>query len=321
MRPGDGRPARRRCRDGPDRAPAPGGRDGRSAPGRCAAAHGRASPGSRGGWLSPDHAVCVSVVTEVLIPIKHLVNGATIAQVPVDEVIYWHVELDGHDILLAEGLPAESFLDTGVRAGFENGSDPVTLHPDFAPRSHADFCRPLVQGGALVTAMRAQLATRAAVLGWIITRDPDLHLVADGAVIRPVVSGDVARFSLPAGTRSARLMSRTYTPDLLDSTSGDRRRLGVPLRGLLMRDRVGFARDVAVDDPALAAGLSYVPGQEGDQWRWTDGSAMLPAALWAGAQGDLTLEVALVSASHWTGDGVYASQASGPAVDGCALAA
>lgn len=273
-------------------------------------------------WLSPDHAVCVSVVAEVLIPIKHLVNGATIAQVPVDEVTYWHVELDSHDVLLAEGLPAESFLDTGVRSGFENGSDPVTLHPDFAPRSHADFCRPLVQGGALVAAVRAQLATRAAALGWTISRDPALHLVADGAVIRPVVSGDVARFALPAGTRSLHLMSRTYTPYLLDATSGDRRRLGVPLRGLSVRDGLGFSRDVALDDPALSAGFSFVQGEAGDLWRWTDGSAVLPAALWAGARGEVTLEVALVPASHWAGDGVYASQASaGPAAESRALAA
>jgi hypothetical protein len=31
---------------------------------------------------------------------------------------YVHVELDRHDILLAEGLPAESYLDTGNRAAF-----------------------------------------------------------------------------------------------------------------------------------------------------------------------------------------------------------
>ncbi len=35
-------------------------------------------------------------------------------------------------MLLAEGLPCESYLDTGNRAAFENGEAGVQLHPDFA---------------------------------------------------------------------------------------------------------------------------------------------------------------------------------------------
>ena len=45
-----------------------------------------------------------------------LVNGTTITQVEVDEVTYWHVELDSHDVILAEGPPAESYLEMGNRA-------------------------------------------------------------------------------------------------------------------------------------------------------------------------------------------------------------
>ena len=55
--------------------------------------------------LSPDHAVFVD---DVLIPIKRLINGTTIERVPMDEVTYYHIELLHHDVLLAEGLPAES---------------------------------------------------------------------------------------------------------------------------------------------------------------------------------------------------------------------
>ena len=54
--------------------------------------------------LSPDHAIFTD---GVLIPIKYLVNGTTIAQVPTAEVTYYHVELPHHDILLAEGMLAE----------------------------------------------------------------------------------------------------------------------------------------------------------------------------------------------------------------------
>jgi len=52
-------------------------------------------------WLSPNHAVFVD---DVLIPVKYLVNGGTIAQMPVDEVTWYHVRLPDHDLLLAEGL-------------------------------------------------------------------------------------------------------------------------------------------------------------------------------------------------------------------------
>ncbi len=74
--------------------------------------------------LSPDHAVFVD---DVLVPVRHLINGSTIVQEPVAEVTYYHVELATHDVILAEGLPCESYLDTGNRAVFVNGGA-ETLH-------------------------------------------------------------------------------------------------------------------------------------------------------------------------------------------------
>jgi hypothetical protein len=66
-------------------------------------------------WLSPDHAVCIDAT---LIPVRYLLNGASIEQDETSVIAYWHVELPGHDVILAEGLPAESYLDTGNRAAF-----------------------------------------------------------------------------------------------------------------------------------------------------------------------------------------------------------
>lgn len=103
-------------------------------------------------WLSPDHAVYVG---EVLIPIKYLINAATIAQVPVDEVIYYHLELPHHAILLAEGLPAETYLDTGDRLNFANGGRAVVPYPDFSSRRwDAEACAPLVIAGRELAAAR-----------------------------------------------------------------------------------------------------------------------------------------------------------------------
>jgi hypothetical protein len=79
--------------------------------------------------LSPDHAVYVN---EVLIPVKHLINGSTIVQVPMQRVTYYHVELPAHDVLLAEGLPAESFLDLRDGSNYANRLGPTRLHPDYS---------------------------------------------------------------------------------------------------------------------------------------------------------------------------------------------
>jgi hypothetical protein len=111
-------------------------------------------------FLSPDHAVFVD---GVLIPIKHLINGTTIAQVPVDEVAYYHVELERHGVLLAEGLTCESFLDTGTRGNFANGGGAITLHPDFSPLWwDAGGCAPLVVTGSTFEAVLRRLNKRAA---------------------------------------------------------------------------------------------------------------------------------------------------------------
>jgi T5SS/PEP-CTERM-associated repeat protein len=105
--------------------------------------------------LSPDHAVFTG---GVLIPVRYLVNGTTIVQEQWDRATYWHVELDRHDVLLAEGLPCESFLDTGQRAAFANGGTVANLHPDFSRRVwEADGCAPLVVAGPRLERVRAKL--------------------------------------------------------------------------------------------------------------------------------------------------------------------
>ena len=106
-------------------------------------------------WLSPDHAIYVN---GVLIPVKYLINRTTIVQVPVADVTYFHVELPHHAVLLAEGLPVESYLETGDRANFDNGGAPIRLHPEFASRAwEAHGCVPLVMAGPALEAARATL--------------------------------------------------------------------------------------------------------------------------------------------------------------------
>ena len=126
---------------------------------RIAAGAFGASLPARDLYLSPDHAVYVD---GVLIPVKHLINGTTIEQVPVSAITYFHVELPRHDVLLAECLPVESYLDIGDRSAFGNGGAAATLHPDFASRIwEAEGCAPLVVAGPTLAEVRQRLRERA----------------------------------------------------------------------------------------------------------------------------------------------------------------
>jgi autotransporter passenger strand-loop-strand repeat protein len=118
---------------------------------------------SRDLFLSPDHAVFAE---GSLIPVKHLINGDSLHQVSVDSVTYFHIEVPGHAILYAEGLPAESYLDTGDRASFWS-EGPIRLHPafgselqDIALVMDALACAPFRVVGPAVDRARRSLAAR-----------------------------------------------------------------------------------------------------------------------------------------------------------------
>ena len=102
--------------------------------------------------LSPDHAVYVD---HVLIPIRLLVNGRSIRQELADRISYHHIELARHDVLLATGMPAESYLEPGGRDRFANAGTVVTLHPDFSDRGpETHECAPLVHAGPVLDRVR-----------------------------------------------------------------------------------------------------------------------------------------------------------------------
>ncbi|ACL57047.1 Hint domain-containing protein [Methylobacterium nodulans] len=109
-------------------------------------------------WVSPKHAMFLD---GCLIPAVHLVNGVTITTAErVDSVEYWHVELDRHDVLLAEGAPSESFVDDHSRGMFHNAHTFAQLYPDTPPQE-AIYCAPRVESGYVLEAARRRLAERA----------------------------------------------------------------------------------------------------------------------------------------------------------------
>ena len=85
--------------------------------------------------------------------------AARITQVPVDHVTYYHIELPQHDVVLAQGLPAESFLDMKDGSNYANRSGPIRLYPDFTARMWEAFgCARLVVTGPELAAARALVA-------------------------------------------------------------------------------------------------------------------------------------------------------------------
>ena len=104
--------------------------------------------------VSPEHAMFLD---GLLIPARCLANGSTISQERGLELVdYFHVELDSHDVLLAEGAPSESFMDDDRRGVFHNASGVGALDPN-APRPDG-FCARRVEQGAELEAIRRRLA-------------------------------------------------------------------------------------------------------------------------------------------------------------------
>jgi hypothetical protein len=208
-------------------------------------------------FLSPEHAVYLAAI-DALVPIRCLVNGTTIA--PDDaaaEVTYYHLELDRHDVVLAEGLPAESWLDTGSRAAFENA--PVAaLFPTFvsppADIYAAHGYARLLEAGPEIDTARAMLARRAAAIG---------HPVAGEMTLRVSAAGRVEA-TLDPGTRFVRIRSAS------GFVGADLRRLGA----LVTDVAIGAAR-VDMADRRLRQGFHETEQHGAQCVRWTDGDAVI----------------------------------------------
>jgi hypothetical protein len=157
--------------------------------------------------LSPDHALFCD---DVLIPVQQLINGATIVQEKAERIHYFHIELDRHAVVLAEALPAESYLNTGNRQQFENGGGAISLFPDFAPNDAENGCAPRRTRGAIVENVSRRVWQRAVALG-AQARRPEISVEAGGRRLRAaMVSGRLHRFLLPADATEARIIAPAH---------------------------------------------------------------------------------------------------------------
>ncbi len=234
-------------------------------------------------WLSPDHAVFVD---GVLVPIRLLINRTTIAQIAMPAVTYFHVELQQHGIILADGLPAESYLDTGNRTIFENAGSVMHLHPDFSgvertrPEARQAFA-PLAVRHDQTEPVWRRLTARAKALGHPAfqqktTSNAEFRLEVAGRAIRPFVATDSRYvFAVSPKTDVVQIVSRFAAPSETRPWLDDRRRLGVSIGGIVLKGG-GNMLEISVDHPALDRGWHNPECDGQNLWRWTNGNARLP---------------------------------------------
>ncbi len=179
-------------------------------------------------YLSHGHALYFE---GALIPVEHLINHRSILWDDAARVVeYYHVELKDHDVLFAEGAPAETYHDSGNRAFFHNArpaSKAGADKPTFAPVLH---------DGDLVGEVWAKLFARAG--GRIernTTDDPDLH----PRFWRPASGIDILT-AIAAAASTAISMWSTSRP-----TGGDAAGRGRAARSDLVAARVRPARSSA----------------------------------------------------------------------------
>ncbi|MDR9404177.1 MAG: Hint domain-containing protein [Halothece sp. Uz-M2-17] len=92
-------------------------------------------------YTSPDHALYLE--EGILANAGALMNGVSIIQIEPEEekFYYYHVELDRHALLLAEGALAESYLAQGDRLMYDNGDEYAGLYPEETARLPLSYPR------------------------------------------------------------------------------------------------------------------------------------------------------------------------------------
>ncbi len=112
-------------------------------------------------WISPHHAMYLS---GMLIEAKDLVNGVSVVQADsVERVEYFHVELETHDVIIAEGALSETYIDIDNRLMFNNAHEYRLLYPDAAPVA-LPYCPPRCEEGYAIEAARRIIGLRAGLI-------------------------------------------------------------------------------------------------------------------------------------------------------------
>ncbi|WP_431282541.1 Hint domain-containing protein [Humitalea sp. 24SJ18S-53] len=115
-------------------------------------------------FLSPSHAL---VIDGVLVHASALINGTTIHQVsnPEPRFTFFHIETEDHAVILAEGVPAETFVDNVTRRRFDNFAEFEALFGESDDVMIELGLPRAMSPRQLPAAIRERIAARARILG------------------------------------------------------------------------------------------------------------------------------------------------------------
>jgi hypothetical protein len=221
--------------------------------------------------LSPDHALLLG---GQLVPVKYLVNNATIfREQDCLAITYYHLELDRHDVVLAENLAAETYLDTGNRSIFDQSAGKPWRSPSFGRGTqwNRDAFAPLCISGPHFRAVRQSLFDRLAAQGYRHQIMPDISLVVGGVRLpRSFGLAWLPCFRLPPHNGKITIRSATFVPAemaLGPEDDEDWRDLGVGIRRIRL--------DARIHAPAALATGGFHSRGAGDTIDWTNGNATI----------------------------------------------
>jgi hypothetical protein len=226
-------------------------------------------------FLSPDHAL---LLRGKLVPVKLLVNGATIRR---DRnclaVTYYHIELDRHEVVIAENLGAETYIDTGNRGMFESTEGKPWANPVFGrgkqwdSAAYAELCL----SGPVLRAIRTEIFNRVLAMGFRQRVSHDVTLLVDGQKIpRGFGVASLPCFRLePGHSGIVAIRSASFVPAELSGGAtfeDDWRSLGVAIRRIKLGLRSVGAAEIARS--------GFYPRGEHDIADWTDGNGVISVA-------------------------------------------
>ncbi|MBO1358591.1 Hint domain-containing protein [Acetobacter sacchari] len=251
--------------------------------------------------ITPEHGL---LFDGNFVPARMLVNDRSVFyDRSITEYEYYHVETEKHSVIVADGAPTESYLDTGNRQTFRQHGPVARLGGK--PRSWAnDGAAPLEVRRHVVEPIFRRIEERAVKFQHdkvrydrVLTGDADLHLVTDrGQMVRKSGEVDgVISFKLPSDTKSVRLVSRTSKPsDVIGPFVDDRRELGVLVGEISVSTG---ASSYSLDEHLFNDDLSGWEVVETSPRRWTNGNALIRLASRTG-QGDI-LSVRILAAGPY----------------------